>query len=123
MRRSKTRTLGHMDVLLAAFLSPLAMAVVAAAVVALAKASALSKPKISTLIWMTIAFAGAGAIASLLFTIGWMAWYEKTTGYSAGNGPLGWIFIYGPTSAAVGQFLALVLWWFMKAERGPANAS
>jgi hypothetical protein len=112
-----------MNVLVAVFLSPLVMAVVAAAVVAAARLYPVSKPKISTLVWMTIAFAGAGAIASLIFTIGWMVWYEKTTGYSAGNGPLGWIFIYGPASAAVGQLVALVVWWFMKPRRGSPNAA
>ena len=55
-----------------------------------------------------------GSIASLACTIGWMVWYENTTGYSAGNAPLGWIFFYGPASAAVGQLLALVVWWFRK---------
>ena len=112
-----------MNVLLAAFLSPLAMAVVAAAVVAVVKGYALPKPKISTLIWMTIAFAAAAAVASLIFTIGWMVWYENTTGYSAGNAPLGWIVFYGPASAALGQLLALVVWWFRKPQRGSAHAA
>ena len=100
--------------LLAVFLSPLLMVIVAALVVVMAKDHALPKPRMGVLVWLSIAFAGAGTIASLLFSIGWMIWYEKTTGYSAGNAPLGWIFLYGPASAALGQLLALVVWWFKK---------
>lgn len=108
--------------LLAMFTSPLVMAIVAAAVVALAKLYSVPKPKLSMLIWMSLAFAAAGATASLIFTIGWMVWYEKTTGYSAGNAPVGWILFYGPASAALGQLLALVVWWFRKPPATPTNA-
>ncbi len=106
----------------AAVLSPVAMVVVAAMVVALAKVRGLATAKVSTLIWTTVAFAVAGAAASLAYTIGWMVWYENTTGYSAGNAPLGWIFFYGPASAALGQLLALIVWWFRKPHI-PANAA
>ena len=106
----------------AAILSPVAMVIVATTVVALAKARGLAKARVSTLIWITIALAVAGAAASLACTIGWMVWYENTTGYSAGNAPLGWIFFYGPASAALGQFLALIIWWFKKPRVG-ANAA
>jgi hypothetical protein len=112
-----------MNFLLAAFLSPVVIAVVAATVVGVTRFYALSKPKTSTLIWMTIGFAGVGALASLIFTIVWMVLYERTTGYSAGNGPVAWIFFYGPASAALGQLLALVVWWFRKPQRGSANAA
>ena len=78
----------------AAFLSPIAMVLVAVIVAVLAKVRGLGKAKVGTLVWMTVAFAVAGSIASLACTIGWMVWYEKTTGYSAGNAPLGWIFFY-----------------------------
>ena len=123
LQRATTRTLGRMNILPAAILSPLAMVVVATTVVAIAKLSALPKPKASTLIWMTIAFAGVGAIASLAFTIAWMYWHESTTGISAGNGPLGWIFFYGPVSAALGQLVALVVWWFRKLPTDAINAA
>ena len=106
----------------AAILSPIAMVVVAAMVVALAKVRGLAKAKVSTLAWTTVAFAVAGAAASLACTIGWMVWYENTTGYSAGNAPLGWIFFYGPASAAFGQLPALIVWWFRK-PLIPANAA
>ena len=123
LQRATTRTLGRMTVLLAAFLSPLAMIVVAGAIVAIAKILSLPKPKVGALIWMSIALAAAGAIASLIYTIGWMIWYENTTGYSAGNAPLGWIFFYGPASAALGQLLALIVWWFRKPRTGVTNAA
>lgn len=97
-----------------AVLSPIAMVVVGAIVVAMAKARGLAKAKISTLVWITIAFAVTGAASSLACTIAWMVWYENTTAYSAGNAPLGWILFYGPASAALGQLLALIVWWFRK---------
>jgi hypothetical protein len=102
------------DMMRAAVLSPVAMLIVAAMVVALAKARGQAKPRVSTLIWITVALAIGGAAASLAYTIGWMVWYEKSTGYSAGNAPLGWIFFYGPASAAIGQLVALIIWWFKK---------
>jgi hypothetical protein len=110
-----------MKMLLAAFLSPLLMVVMAAIVVAMSKLHSMPKPKISMLVWISVAFAAAGAAASLIFTIAWMVWYEKTTGYSAGNAPLGWIFFYGPASAALGQLLALIVWWFRKPSNAPTN--
>jgi hypothetical protein len=105
-----------MNILLAAFLSPLAMVVVAAVVVFMAKLSSKPKPAVGALIGMSFTFAAAGAVVSLAFTIGWMIWYEKTSGYSAGNAPLGWIFLYGPASAALGQLVALIVWWFRKPQ-------
>ncbi|HTT07979.1 MAG TPA: hypothetical protein VMH34_04235 [Gammaproteobacteria bacterium] len=100
--------------LLAMSLSPLLMAIVAILVVAIAKARSMSKPKLSVLILMSIVFAIAGAIASLIYTMTWMVWYEKATGYSAGNAPVGWILFSGPLSAALSQLLALLIWWFKK---------
>lgn len=117
-------TLGHMDaidMMRVAFLSPVAMVVVAAMVVALAKVRGLPKPKVSTLLWISVAFAVSGAVASLAYTICWMMWYEYT-GYSAGNAPLAWIFFYGPASAALGQLLALIIWRFRKPHI-PTNAA
>jgi hypothetical protein len=102
------------DMMTVAVLSPIAMVIVAAMVVALAKLRGLPKAKVSTLILITVVFAIAGGAASLAYTIGWMVWYENTTGYSAGNAPLGWIFFSGPASAALGQLLALIVWWLRK---------
>jgi hypothetical protein len=88
------------------------MLIAAAAIVSIARMRGKSVGKIGMLVWTSAAFAVAGAIATLAFTVAWMIWYEKTTGYSAGNAPLGWIFFYGPLGAAFGQLVALVLWWF-----------
>lgn len=97
--------------LVALFLSPVLMIVVAAGVVLYARTAQLAKPSIGYLVSRSIGFAVIGAVASLLLTIGWMIWYERSTGYSAGNAPLGWIFFYGPLSAACGQLAALIAWW------------
>jgi hypothetical protein len=43
-----------------------------------------------------------------------MVSYEHTTGYSAGNAPIAWIFFYGPISAAMGEIVALVQWWMQR---------
>ena len=106
-----------------AILSPVAMVVIASAVVAVVKACGLRKAKVSTLISMSVAFAAGGAAVALAYTVGWMVWYTYTTGYSAGNAPLAWIFFYGPASAAVGQLLALIVWWFRKPPQVTANAA
>ena len=98
--------------LLLIFLSPLFAALLAALVVLGTKLAHLPKPKATYLVELSLKYAVIGAGISLGLTIVWMIWYEKTTGYSAGNGPLGWIFFYGPLSAALGQLVALVRWWF-----------
>jgi hypothetical protein len=103
-----------MLLLRATFFSPIIAFFIAVGAVAFARMTNRSKPKVSTLVWISFLFAVAGAVASLILTFAWMGWYEKTTGYSAGNGPLGWIFFYGPSSAALGQLLALGVWWFRK---------
>jgi hypothetical protein len=94
------------------FMSPALMLVAALLVVLIAKMRGRPIERIGRLVWTSAAFALAGAVATLVLTIAWMIWYEKTTGYSAGNGPLGWIFFYGPLGAASGQLVALLLWWF-----------
>lgn len=100
--------------LLITFLSPLLMGVVAMALVIFARLARLPKPRVAFLVGRSVAYALIGVVASLLLTVGGMIWYESSTGYSAGNAPLGWIFFYGPLSAALGQFAALVQWWFKK---------
>jgi hypothetical protein len=102
----------------AMFLSPVIAALFALAMVSFARVANKPKAKISTLVWLSLLFALVGAGASLLLTIAWMTWYEKSTGFSAGNAPLGWIFFYGPFSAALGQLLALTAWWFRKPVGG-----
>jgi hypothetical protein len=98
--------------LAAIFLSPVLVAVVAVLFVAYAKASGLQKPSVGRLVNRSLLYAVLGAVASLVLLTLWIVWYEKTTGYSAGNAPLGWIFVYGPLSAAFGQIFALIQWWF-----------
>jgi|SRR5262245_40461788 len=90
------------------------MLVVTAAFFITAKLRKSPKADFIILVEKTLMYAFIGAMVSLAFTIAGMVWYEKTTGFSAGNGPLGWIFIYGPPSAALGQLVALLHWWFMK---------
>jgi hypothetical protein len=102
------------------FLSPILAAVLAALVVAIAKYAHLSKSSYASLLISSLIFAAIGVAISLIVTIIWMIWYESSTGYSAGNAPLGWIFFYGPVSAAIGQLLALVKWWFTKAANSSA---
>jgi hypothetical protein len=62
------------------------------------------------LVLYTVLFALAGAVLSLIGTIAWMVWYERFTGYSAGNAPLGWIFVYGPASTAIGELVGFAIW-------------
>ena len=66
---------------------------------------------VRTLIIRAVLFALGGAAVSLVGTVLWMAWYERSTGFDAANAPLAWIFFYGPISVAAGQLLALVTWW------------
>ena len=97
--------------LLGFLLSPVIMAVIVGLVVVYAKVSNLPKPGIDRLVARSVKYAAVGAGASLVLLIVLMIWYEQTTGYSAGNAPLGWLFFYGPVSAALGQMVALILWW------------
>ena len=102
----------------AMFFSPVIVALFALAVVSLARIAEKPRAKISTLVRLSLLFALVGAGASLLLTIIWAIWYEKTSGFSAGNAPLGWFFFYGPFSVALGQLLALTVWWFKKPVGG-----
>lgn len=95
------------------------MAFLAMLAVLIARMAKLQKPDAKYLVSLSFKCAVTGAGVSLLFTIAWMIWYQLSTEYCAGNGPLGWIFLYGPPSAAFGQLIALVLWWFKK----PCNSS
>ena len=104
----------------AQFFSPVIAALFALAVVSLAKIAEKPKAKISTLVRLSLLFAVVGAGASLLLNITWMIWYERTSGFSAGNAPLGWLFFYGPFSVALGQLFVLTVWWFKKPVGGQA---
>lgn len=102
--------------LIANFFSPLIMVVIAALLAIFSKKFSSRDRQLGFLVTRTLLYGVVGAGTSLAFTIAWMIWYEMSTGYSAGNGPLGWIFFYGPTSVALGQVAALVHWWFRKSS-------
>ena len=93
-------------------ISPVLAAILAVIVLTIVKLVHLRKPRAKHLVRLSIKYAAVGAGASLVVTIGWMIWYEKTTGFGAANAPLGWIFFYGPLSATLGQLAALARWWF-----------
>lgn len=73
------------------------------------------QPSIGKLVLRSFAYIGIFLVLSLAYTIYAMWHYEKTTGYSAGNGPLGWIFIYAPLSIACGIIIALLHWLYSDA--------
>jgi len=60
----------------------------------------------------------AGAGITLAGTIVWMVWYESTTGFSAGNAPLGWIFITGPGGIALSVIVGFIVWQLAHGKRG-----
>lgn len=96
------------------FFSPFILAVFALIVVLIAKKAKLSKPSLTYLVSRSFVFAAIGAVSTLLLTIAWIIWYEHSTGYSANQTPFAWIFFFGPLSAALGQLLALGMWWIKK---------
>jgi hypothetical protein len=96
------------------------MFVVAIVAVAALRISGTRVASLGQLILLSVACAVIGAFLTLLYTVAWMIWYEKTTGFSAGNAPIAWIFFYGPLGLAFGQLVALLLWW-RKRPHAPAN--
>ena len=107
--------------LLAGLLSPIFVAVLEVAVVLIVKLKGLPKRSGTYLVILNVCFAAIGAVATLLYTIAWMISYTKSTGFSAGNAPLFWIFFWGPLGAALGQLIALVIWWFKKPIARPVS--
>jgi hypothetical protein len=87
------------------------MVVVAWAVVVIARKRGLPRAPAKRLKDWSLWYAAIGLMGSLALCIGAMAWLQASTGIDQGNGPLGWIFLYGPASAGLGQFIALVRWW------------
>jgi hypothetical protein len=71
------------------------------------KTKHIKKPKGNILVLKSIKYGFIGAVISLGFTIIWIVWYEHSSGYSAGNAPVGWILFYGPLSFSIGQIIAL----------------
>src|SRR5689334_11681372 len=103
-----------MTLLLAMLFSPAIALAFAIVVVSIAKSKQLPKPSLKSLLLRTLLFGVAGAVTTLLVTVAWMLWYERSTGFSAGNAPVGWIFFYGPFGVALGQLCALTVWWFKR---------
>jgi protein-S-isoprenylcysteine O-methyltransferase Ste14 len=99
-----------MDLFVIALSSPLVAATVTLVVFILCKVARLNRPSGKDLVVVSLVAATVCAGLSLAYTIFEMVKYEMTTGYSAGNGPLAWIFITGPLSVAAGFLIALVLW-------------
>lgn len=107
-----------MIVLVASMLSPVLALALVLALGRLARLNHSSTGSFQSLVRLVLLFALGGAGATLVLTIAWMIWYEHSTGFSAGNGPLGWIFVYGPIGAALGEICALAVWWFKKPNSG-----
>jgi len=63
-------------------------------------------------------FAASAAGFSLLYTVIDMIQYERETGYSAGNAPVGWLFLCLPASIFLGIIAALVARCFEKKRSG-----
>jgi hypothetical protein len=103
-----------MGILHLAMYAPIFAALVAAFAALIASESAVPRPPARVLVVRSVLYAGLGAAVSLAATIAWMVWYERTSGQSAGDAPIGWILFYGPLSAASGQIVALISWWIQK---------
>lgn len=93
------------------------MAIISAAVIVYVRSAGIQKSSIALLVGLSLAYAAVGLVSSFLHTIISMSWHESSTGISQGNAPIGWIFFYGPLSAAAGQLAALVQWWLRKAPK------
>ena len=72
------------------------------------------KRPLRSLIGRVVLYAAAGAALSLGGTIACMVWYERSTGFSAANAPVGWLFFYGPISITTAELAALIHWWLLK---------
>ena len=94
--------------------SPIAMVGVEVAAFAAANRKGRLHTGAAWLVFLSAIYGVLAAALSLAWTIHWMGRYESETGYDAGNGPLGWIFIFGPLSVAFGQALGLIQWWHTK---------
>jgi hypothetical protein len=101
-------------------LSPILIAAGEAVVWAAAKIFGVTKRGGQRLLRLSLVGAAAGAALTLLYTIGWMIWYETSTGYDPGNAPVFWILFLGPAGAAAGQVAALLKW---SLERAPDSLS
>jgi|ERR1051325_491603 hypothetical protein len=119
--RRNASTFVAVQIVLLALSSPLLMLIVALVVVSLVN-RAHPKARWSKLVLLSVIYGAVGAVASLIWTLHEMKVYERQTGYGAGNGPLAWIYLYGPLSFAFGQALALLHWCvFPRRLRNPSD--
>lgn len=93
------------------FIFPFLALIIQIGIIIYAKRIKLHKPRTEVLIKNSFKYGFIGAGISLLITIISMVWYEYSSGYSAGNAPVGWILFYGPLSFSIGQIVALTKWW------------
>ena len=101
--------------LVAAISSPIITLLILAIGAVAARKYSSKQPSISGLVVTSLIYAGACLVLSLIGTIFWMSYYENTTGYSAGNAPLGWIFFYAPLSITLGMLIAFIHWLYSDA--------
>jgi hypothetical protein len=101
-----------MALLLLAFGAPLLAALALVVAYATARAAQLTKPSGAALIRAAATASGICIGLALSLTVIAMVIFEVTTNLGAGNGPLGFIFIYGPLAIAAGMLSALAGWWF-----------
>jgi len=99
------------NLLLLVFFSPVLVTALAVAMAISAYQSGTPVQQLWALAGRMMLFAFIGAALSLVATLACMIWYEHTTGYSAGDAPLGWLFFYGPISISLGELGAMVTWW------------
>ena len=98
--------------LLALMASPILVLLVQFLAVKRAASEKRSK-SVKDLVFYSVTYAILASLAAIGLTIWYIVHYESTTGYNAGNAPLGLIF-YLPVATAFGQLVALVEWWFGK---------
>jgi len=97
--------------LFAMFFAPALMFLVAFVTVRAMQIRGVPTAPVGRLVALSVGMGIAGALVTLAYTIGWMIWYEKRTGFDAGNAPVAWIFWLGPGGFGFGQLVALLLWW------------
>jgi hypothetical protein len=109
--------------LVIAFFSPVLVAGMSFGVFAAAKHRQLPKAHGSYLLLLSVAYGIAGAGATLVWTVVAISRVEEASGVNSGNGPLGWIVLYGPLGFAFGELCALLQWWKAAPPALPATTS
>ena len=92
------------------FKSPLYAFIVSVVIAILFRIFSKNPPPIRNLINNSLIYIGVFLATSFVYMIIWMVYYEYTTEFSAGNAPLGWIFIYAPLAITCGLIIGLFHW-------------